>query len=263
MTAAVLEAEAVGTVPVVDQQTIDAEYWQIIERSYHDREQADRLSDRRAALAEPLGQLIVHGTETRLGRVATGLVLGYAWHTDRRDGILARRSVNLLQKLCEHAPELRALPTVDYLLSEQTRAAGGKRDQEADKIFANRITEALFMRAIHQTDTMAISLLGATALSTEVRDNLMRELRNFGQSHGIDVKAKSLGKIKTALLATGQGLMVLGQTGSIVNRLGLGLIFASNLPSWLAVGQMKHHIRRGLGIKRRSAQAQTPVTQIA
>ncbi|MEO8785281.1 MAG: hypothetical protein ABI221_03165 [Candidatus Saccharimonadales bacterium] len=220
--------------------------WQsVIDESLAERHKANHLSDWRAEKAPVIGGMILLCEQQASARRAAASVLAYAWHTDRRDGQHARRSVKLLEKMIEEVPGAAEHPQVKELLSLEMSAVGGRKDEQADKALTDAVNEALLERALEAGDMAAVSILSATDLTTrQSRNPRMERLRQFGRRHNVSVGAKSLGKAKTAMLAVGQGAMVLGKTAGHLNRFGLGLIAASNAPSWGAIPQMGRHIKQ-------------------
>lgn len=215
-----------------------------IDQAQEDRERANMFTRLRCKAAPLIGNLIVAAADTVVGRVVTGAALALAWYTDHLDGKLARRSFSRLTQLCEEYPAVAGHPQVKYLLSPETRAKGAEDDHKADKETANIITEALTARAIAEEDIISATYLGVTAALTQKRDPLMAELRAKGHEQGVQVGAKIFGKVKTTMLATGQGLMATSKKGSRTHHIGLGLVVGSNAPSWAAVYHMDRHIKR-------------------
>lgn len=218
--------------------------WQpIVDEGLAERHTANDLSDGRAKRAGIIGAMVLVCEEKASTRIATAAVLGQAWYTDRQDGQHARHSTSLLLEAVEQYPELLFHPQVIELLSAEMTAVGGRKDEQADKILTDAITKALLERAVRSGDLVAAAVLGATDhITRQYRNPRMEKLRQFGRKHNINVGAKWAGKLKTGMLAVGQGAMVLGKTGGKLNRFGLGLVAASNAPSWGAVYQMYKHV---------------------
>ena len=219
--------------------------WQpFIDRSLHERHKANQLSDNRAKHAPIIGAMVLNCEASMTSRIAAAGALAYEWHTDRRDGIHGRKSITILKNLVEVDPLAAQHPQIKELLSVAMVTDGGRRDEQADKALANAVLEALIARAEKSGDYVALAILKPTFYSTvQKRDPVMATKRQFGVKHGLDVGAKSLGKLKTGLLAAGQGAMTLGKPGGGLNRFGLAMIAVSNAPSWAAVWQMSRDLK--------------------
>lgn len=221
-----------------------------VDLSRKERLKANFLSDVRGILSEPMRELIVNTTNRNTAeRSIAGIALGAGWWTDRKDGVEGRSSVNRMEILCDETPEAREDPQVQALISKETRADGARRDQIKDKDWANATTDGLLERAIEEDDLFGIVAAGITRISTRHRDRMMAKVRAQGEREGIDVKAKFWGKLKTGLLAFGQGIATVAKPKTTPSRIGFGMMLGSNIPSWLGVAQMRHHIKRAVAQK--------------
>ncbi len=227
-------------IPIVD----DFQREQIIQNSIFNRQYADFLSDSRTIVSDPAREAIRECPNSSVARLLVGCGLGLMWDTDRQDGKRARLSIRMLESLCSFYPDALDDLRVQHLLSDETKAAGAKKDADDDKDFANAILTGLFERAIKETDVQAICLLGLSMVLTGQRDPSMEKIRQRGRTHNVDVKASVFGKLKTGLFGAGSTLMSGTKTNTKLNRIGLGLIVASNAPSLGALFHMKHHVNK-------------------
>lgn len=221
-----------------------------IDKAQAERDEANRLSDWRAEKAPVIGALVFASEGSRWSRVGAVAVVGKVWYSDHEDGVYARRSKATAESVIADYPEAAEHPQIMRLLSQEVQTDGGERDQKADKVLTNEINKGLLARALHSGDFAAAAILGSTIELTTVRDQVMATIRSEGVNKHVNICAKSLGKLKTVMLASGQAMMVGSKTGSAVNRTGLGLIGASNAPSWGAVLQMKRSVKRQIATSR-------------
>lgn len=216
-----------------------------LELAYLERTEANALSLRRQELARPVGQLVAIPEQPLELRLVSGFVLASLWYTDRQDGMKGRRSVTLAEAIAEtNIPGVSDHPLTRYLTAKSTKAHGAAIDAESDKVMRNAIHEGLYARAILEGDVIAAVIMGFDLYSSSVRDKRMAAVRNVGETQGVDVKANWLGKAKTALQASGSTIASTSRKGSIPQRIGLGAIVASHVPSWLAVLKMRFDISR-------------------
>lgn len=219
---------------------------EIVDISRRERDAANGLSDFRGQLARPLGVVTEICPNVPAARFMLGGALTGTWDTDREDGQLGRNSVSRLEDLCLESPEVAQHPQVKELLSEETKADGARRDADNDKALSNAITGSLLRRAAREENWFGVACLAATRVITGFRDPAMQRQREYGKSHGVDTKALSMGKLKTALRGTGETVAAGSTSKSTINNLGHMLIAASNVPSLIALVQMKRHISKEL-----------------
>lgn len=126
------------------------------------------------------------------GGVLAGLELGISnpsWplgvfalalaYTDKIDGNKARESASLLQK--------------------PTTPAGGELDHIADKFFAYGVLGGIVMNELKNRELKQAMLIGIIGTTWAVRDVEMAKTRKIATQQGLDTKAQTLSKIKTAV----------------------------------------------------------------
>lgn len=229
-----------------------------IDLAQDNRNLANFKSDWRAEKAPAVGALVFASEGSRWSRLGAVAVVGKVWYSDHEDGVYARRSDAIAKEIIAEYPEAAKNLQIIHLLSQAVKTDGGERDQKADKALTNEINKGLLARAIRAGDFAAMTILSGTIELTAVRNNLMTDVRAEGVKNEVRVGAKGLGKLKTVMLAVGQTIMVGSKSESAINRVGLGIIAASNAPSWGAVWQMKRSIKNQIAAKRQAGNQPSP-----
>lgn len=220
-----------------------------LKKAQAERQLANNYSQYRIDNAPYLGAMIVASSAHPVTRIAAAAAYTHAWYTDHLDGLYGRRSKASAQAVADTFPAIASTPEVTHLLGEACRD-GAERDQLADKELDNKVRLGLLARAILTGDHKATAVIGlSTVIKERFRNPRMAAERERGRQHGVDVKARPLGKLATVASATGAGLMIIGRPGERTNRVGLGIMASSLVPSLAAVADMRLHVNRQIRLQ--------------